>query len=462
MSSSAPPPEPPPETLAGAKARARQLAASGQHARAIGAADQLLALFPLDEDLRLTVADLLAGAGRADDAAAVYRPLAHHYMRSGRPLRALVAARALAALDRPCTDILTELAETYGAGAPRLATFASRAAPFDQGVLVPTLVGEDAPELEVIATRARQRALDLDTVSTYPAQLHPLPLLSELAPEPLAALLAGLVLHRLDDGQVVMRQGQSGTSFYFVAAGELRVSVAAAAGEDRQLARLHENSVFGEMALITSQPRVASVRVLGRADVFEVTREALGTIRQDNPAVQQVLDRFARERLIRNLLATSPLFTPFTPDQQADLLRRFEGTEVDPGMEIIRQGEPGRGLFVVLSGELEVAARTEGSVAAVPLGHLSTADIFGEMSLITSQPTSATVRALSRCNLLFLPRVYVDRLASAVPEVEAYFAEVASRRAADNSLRLGGAALPDADLDVDIDVDVDDEGALLL
>ena len=71
-----------------------------------------------------------------------------------------------------------------------------------------------------------------------------------------------------------------------------------------------------------------------------------------------MLDRFTRERLIKNLLQTSPLFTPFTKAQQSDLLRRFEGHEVEPGTEVIREGEPGQGLFVVLSGELEVVGTT--------------------------------------------------------------------------------------------------------
>ena len=111
------------------------------------------------------------------------------------------------------------------------------------------------------------------------------------------------------------------------------------------------------MALITAQPRAASVAAVGEATVLEVTREALDRVREQSPAVQQALDRFARERLIRNLLATSPLFTPFTKDQQAELLRRFEGVEVDPGAEIIRQGDQGQGLYVVLSGALQVSAR---------------------------------------------------------------------------------------------------------
>ena len=145
-------------------------------------------------------------------------------------------------------------------------------------------------------------------------------------------------------------------------------------------------------------------------------------MREQIPAVQQALDRFARERLIRNLLATSPLFTPFTKDQQAELLRRFEGVEVDPDTEIIRQGEQGRASTCAVG--RAAGQRAPGGITEqpVPLAVLGSGDIFGEMSLMTDEPTMARVRATSRCNLLFLARVYVQRLAEAIPEIGRYFA----------------------------------------
>ena len=50
------------------------------------------------------------------------------------------------------------------------------------------------------------------------------------------------------------------------------------------------------------------------------------------PQLDLVVDTaFPRERLLKNLLATSPLFRPFTRQQKMDLIRRFDGHEVAPG-----------------------------------------------------------------------------------------------------------------------------------
>ena len=62
-----------------------------------------------------------------------------------------------------------------------------------------------------------------------------------------------------------------------------------------------------------------------------------------------------RERLLKNLLSTARLFRPLTTKQRQDLVRRFTNHEVEAGASILRPGEPVKGLFVVLSGEVEVS-----------------------------------------------------------------------------------------------------------
>jgi CRP-like cAMP-binding protein len=269
-----------------------------------------------------------------------------------------------------------------------------------------------------------------------------------MGPESFQAMLHSLTVLRLKEGQFVVRQGDAGDSLFLVAGGELRVVVSTPAG-DKDVARLFENTLFGEMALITGQPRSASVVAAGEADVIGVSQAALSHVMTKLPAIRSELDRFSRERLIKNLLQTSPLFVPFTKSQQGDLLRRFEGLEVEAGAELIRQGERGRGLFLVLGGEVEVVAKTD-TAEAVSLARLKPGDLFGEMSLVTDQPTSATVRATMRTAVLFLAREYVERLAEAIPQVQAYFEKVALNRARDNTLRFDRGAMPTEAIEVDL------------
>jgi CRP-like cAMP-binding protein len=435
--------------LGQAKAEARKHFGAGDYPRALRWYDRILAAMPADHETRLRIADVFAKLGLTDEARDVYRQVAGYDLLAGHPLAAVVACRALDTLGAPAEDLLARIAETYGTGSPSLTRFAIRPAPPDPETPLDLGPIADTDPFDDLVAAARARALDVGGLMV-PQQHHPLPFLSELDPRSLLAVLQRAAVRRLADGELVVRQGEPGTSLYLVAGGELRVLVTGSDNAEREVARLYENTLFGEMALITSTPRGASVAVVGEADVLEVSREALAHVTTLIPAVATELDRFARERLIKNLLATSPLFTPFTKDQQSELLRRFEGVEVEAGTEVIREGEQGTGLFVALSGELEAVSRAGGGEPVV-LGRLRTGDIFGEMSLLTHQPTSATVRALGKCMLLFLDRTYVERLAGAVPEVRAYFSGVASRRSQDNTLRLGASPLPAEGMEVDLD-----------
>jgi CRP/FNR family transcriptional regulator, cyclic AMP receptor protein len=92
------------------------------------------------------------------------------------------------------------------------------------------------------------------------------------------------------------------------------------------------------------------------------------------------------------------LATPFfggLPDASLDLLvsmlveRRF-----DAGATVVAEGEEGRSMFVVHSGEL-VVSKLGGAGRAIRMNTLKSGDFFGEMTLIEMQNRSATVTAQS-------------------------------------------------------------------
>jgi CRP-like cAMP-binding protein len=431
-----------------ARDEARRFRRIGDYPHALRAYQRILAALPLDYETRFAIADVLAEAGHRDAAAEVYRSVAIHDVRAGHPLPAIVAAFALTRLDQPVDDILNLLVNTYALGSPHLARFAVRPAPVDPSTMLELGDIAHSGSLIHVVDQARKTALDLSVFVGYQEQYHPLPFLSELGPESFLGVLRSLTVMRLQEGQVVVRQGDPGDSLFLVAAGELRVFVNMPDGE-KNVARLFENTLFGEMALITGQPRTASVAAVGEADVIGVSKSALGLVTAKVPMLREVLDRFSRERLIKNLLQTSPLFVPFTKSQQGELLRRFEGHEVDAGTDLIREGERGKGLFLVLGGEVEVLARV-GTPEQTSLAKLKPGEIFGEMSLVTDQPTSATVRATTRSSVLFLAREYVERLAEAIPQVQEYFEQVALNRARDNTLRFERGAVPSETVEVDL------------
>jgi CRP-like cAMP-binding protein len=96
---------------------------------------------------------------------------------------------------------------------------------------------------------------------------------------------------------------------------------------------------------------------------------------------------------IEGLLAAVPLFTLLPPEDVRTLARTARPLTLGPTERMVVQDEEGGSLFVVAEGEVEVVLRRDdGEDLAVDT--MGKGAVVGEMSLLTGQPRSATVRAI--------------------------------------------------------------------
>lgn len=126
------------------------------------------------------------------------------------------------------------------------------------------------------------------------------------------------------------------------------------------------------------------------------------------------------------------LFAPLAPEQRERLARAAEQLFFDHGEKLVREGADGDSLFVVESGRVLVTRAAEG-VDSQPLmlAMLGPGDCFGEMSLLTGEPRSATVTAEGGCEVLRLHPAALAPILAADPTVaEALSALLADRAAA--------------------------------
>jgi len=204
-------------------------------------------------------------------------------------------------------------------------------------------------------------------------------------------------LRRFRGGERIVQQGTPGTSFFVICEG--RVSVLREDnGVARPVAALEAGEFFGEVALLAGGPRIASVDALADdTQVLEIPGGLLLGLAKRHPGVATALKTFCRQRLLANLLATSPLFRPLDKTERRELAARFRARDALPAESIVNEGTPADGLYVILAGEVEVL-REEAE-----LSRLGTGDVFGEMSLLDAVGANATVRALRRTSLLRLP-----------------------------------------------------------
>jgi CRP-like cAMP-binding protein/di/tricarboxylate transporter len=102
----------------------------------------------------------------------------------------------------------------------------------------------------------------------------------------LARLAGSLDTRRLDDGRVLFHEGDAGDGLYVVSRGAVTIYTGGDdSGSQRQLAVLQRGQYFGEIALVVDQPRTASVRALGDAELLYLERKHFIDLIARNPAV---------------------------------------------------------------------------------------------------------------------------------------------------------------------------------
>ena len=102
-------------------------------------------------------------------------------------------------------------------------------------------------------------------------------------------------------------------------------------------------------------------------------------------------EREAEDRAVGSWIDRIELFDALESEERADLGARARPRAFPKGTTVIKRGAPGSSLFVLAEGALVVSADAEGE--GPPIATMRPGDFFGEMSLLTGEPRSASVRA---------------------------------------------------------------------
>jgi zinc transporter ZupT len=146
----------------------------------------------------------------------------------------------------------------------------------------------------------------------------------------------------------------------------------------------------------------------------------------------------ARERI--KLLAKSDLMRHLPAEQIEQILPRICELQLKAGDILFRAGDAGDALYIVARGKVEVLTEpaTEGKIATGPIAVLDEGHAFGEMSLLSGGPRTATIRAAENSDLLRIGKQDFEELIAADDELADAVKRISHQRAISN-LSAGGA-----------------------
>jgi len=139
--------------------------------------------------------------------------------------------------------------------------------------------------------RARERS-----VAERLTALAAVDFLDPLQEEDRKRLAEQLRVRRFAPGETILRQGDPGASFFLIHRGDVSIHVTDPDGDSHEVARLGAGQFFGEMSLMTGDPRAATVRAASRAELYEIGHEGFAAVLLGHEEVAKQMSAILAER----------------------------------------------------------------------------------------------------------------------------------------------------------------------
>lgn len=265
------------------------------------------------------------------------------------------------------------------------------------------------------------------------SELKKIDIFADIAESTLQMLPGTVARRRFKAGEVICREGEGGTTAFYIAEGEVDISIKSKATEtakkgggflamiggilgQRKLsgwqkrvasalvpidasvdlsygklaATLKTGDLFGEMSCLSRAPRSATAIARTDCVVLEILRAMYDKLLASKTFKQKTDEKY-RERALASHLRNVPIFEGL-PDPTIERLRTTcEFVTVEPGQVIIKEGDAADAMYIIRLGQVRVSKALPGG--ELTLAYMTKGDCFGEIGLLRNTTRSTTCTA---------------------------------------------------------------------
>lgn len=373
---------------------------------------------PADGAAALRLADLLSGSNGREEAVRTLNRVGARLRKAGRLVEAIAVFKKVEALD-PRAEITSSYLSILELKKLQEADERSRppAIPVAEGA-----AGDPA---------AAGRRKKSERVHSLRKEV---PLLRDVPAFLFELVLEKIHLTALEAGATLFTEGESGGTLFFVATGEVETVVRGDAGKPVPLERHRTGDVLGVVPFLSGVPHPDTAVARSHVDLLGLDRAALAPLVKKHREIADALSRLFTERVLDGALARSRLFGLLPRRDREAVARRMRPLTVKAGAVVLREGEPGGDAFLVRSGALRVTTRHAGRELALAL--LTPHELFGDVASLRHGPRTATVTAVTECELLRLAASDLLAVLAAHPELAPALEEIQLDRFTRNAEKL--------------------------
>ena len=251
--------------------------ADREYDKALAAVASELRKNPRKFNLLLRQAEILGMAGNRQQAISVYRDLAEKYARDGFYAKAIALYKKVLRFAPELEDVHAELARL-------IEEDQKSRRPLEERLAIRPAIGtaraqEQQPEAQEEMKELRASALF--------ASFHE---------QALEEILTSTSLRSYQEGDIIVTEGERGSSLFLVVSGQVKVFTRGERGEHVPLAELGPGDFFGEVSVLTGKPRTATITAKTAVLAIELTKESVDRIGAEHPEVRAVLEEFYQRR----------------------------------------------------------------------------------------------------------------------------------------------------------------------
>ena len=224
--------------------------------------------------------------------------------------------------------------------------------------------------------------------------LHSLPTFATLDDFEVMDVIDSFKVESVKQGELIISKGDIGDKFYFLRKGNCVVMDKDEAGKLKILTRISGHASFGELALLSDEPRSAFVAAEEDVEVYSLKRDAFRKL-------VDTANKQGSRGQVYGILSNIDLLNALSENDFNVLTDALSVENFTEGDRIINTGDMNDKLFIVTKGELLLTREQESSTERV---RLLPGNYFGERGLMTDELCTYNVTATRVTELMALSR----------------------------------------------------------
>jgi len=253
--------------------------------------------------------------------------------------------------------------------------------------------------------------------------LRRVPLFVTVSDEELDNIANHLKLEKFAAGEVIIREGEVGDKFFILERGKATVWRYDDNQVEKKIDEKGPGQYFGEVALVSSAPRNATVRAETPASTLTLDYSDFNQcVRQYINLASQVDENVKYSWLLRGM----PIFDELPSQKLDQLAATLQPESLEAGEVLFREGDQADKFYIVESGEVVISRQVDGQ--EVEISRREPGEYFGEIALLQNRPRTATITASIDTLLLSLDAEQFQELTSHFMQLGETISRTSTRR----------------------------------